>query len=123
MVKVNFRPIGENSANLVTLFDCFVIWQESRKEKNAILSRKMETLQNGKKMKKRNLNQRERTLANSVARYFCTIIPTNIPNHHKNAPHGHKIYQLGVKYSKWPQNMPTYSIPEPSIHIQIEILV
>jgi hypothetical protein len=29
-------------------------------------------------------------------------------------PHGHKMYQAAVIYSKWPKNKPNFSIPRPS---------
>jgi hypothetical protein len=32
----------------------------------------------------------------------------------KNVPNGNKIYQMIVKYSKCPLNVPTFSIPRPS---------
>jgi hypothetical protein len=36
-----------------------------------------------------------------------TKLPQNIPN-------GWKIYQMAVKLTKWPQNIPTFSIARPS---------
>jgi hypothetical protein len=32
-----------------------------------------------------------------------------------NVPNGHKLYQMAVIYSKWPNNEPTFSIARPSI--------
>jgi hypothetical protein len=31
-----------------------------------------------------------------------------MPNYN-TLPNGHKMYQMAVKYSKWPQNKPTFS--------------
>jgi hypothetical protein len=40
-----------------------------------------------------------------------------IPIYHQfstNLPNDHKIYQTAVIYSKWPKNIPTFSISSPS---------
>jgi hypothetical protein len=31
-----------------------------------------------------------------------------------NLPNGHKLYHMAMKYARWPQNIPTLSIPRPS---------
>jgi hypothetical protein len=38
----------------------------------------------------------------------------NVPNDRKIS-NGHKIYQMAVKLTKWPLNIPTSSIAKPSI--------
>jgi hypothetical protein len=37
----------------------------------------------------------------------------------QNIPNGRNIYQMDLQYSKWPQNIPTLSIPRPSKNTQI----
>jgi hypothetical protein len=32
-----------------------------------------------------------------------------------NVPNDHKLYQMAIKFSIWPKNIPTFSIPSPSI--------
>jgi hypothetical protein len=62
------------------------------------------------------LPNRALTLISSsrVARFFSvkyTNTGKNIPQKHKiYVRNGHKIYQIAVKYTKWPLNIPTSSI-------------
>jgi hypothetical protein len=40
--------------------------------------------------------------------FFGTTYPNwkNVPNNHtKHIPNGHKIFQMAIKYTKWPQNI------------------
>jgi hypothetical protein len=52
-----------------------------------------------------------------VARFFTDQIyqnGKNISKYHKLHQTTKTIYQMAVNYTKWPKNIPTFSIPRPS---------
>jgi hypothetical protein len=46
-----------------------------------------------------------------VARFFlvCDTKTGKMYKTTQNVPSGHKIFQMAIKYSKWPQNISTFS--------------